>query len=140
MKKILIWGACFLIGGCASSPVEIPEWTLTKATVEVQQPLRRPELPSPVSSTEDTVTFSRDSFRVLLDFVDIADGNFAIAEENAGAAEAQARAYNQLIEVGTLMRSFAQIREEQLARERRDHFIDNLFLKGLIALGVLVSL
>lgn len=93
-----------------------------------------------MSSTEDTVTFSRDSFRVLLDFVDIADGNFAIAEENAGAAEAQARAYNQLIEVGTLMRSFAQIREEQLARERRDHFIDNLFLKGLIALGVLVSL
>ena len=134
---------CFLLGslsGCVSSPVEIPEWDLTPATVEAQQPLSRPELPSPESSTQDTVTFSRDSLKTLLDIVDIADGNYAIAVENAAALEDQARAYNQLIEVGELQQQFMQIREEQLERERRDHFVDNWFHRGLIALGILVAL
>lgn len=93
-----------------------------------------------MSSTEDTVTFSLEAFRVLLDIVDIADGNYTIAQENAAAADTQGEAYNQLIEVGKLQRSFTQIREEQLARERRDHFIDNWFHRGLIALGILVAL
>ena len=143
MNKILIWATCFLLGslsGCASSPVEIPEWDLTPATVETQAPLRRPELPSPVSSTEDGVTFTSEGFRVLLDIVDIADGNYAIAMENAAAASAQAEAYNQLIEIGKLQQQFMQIREEQLDRERRDHFVDNWFHRGLIALGILVAL
>lgn len=93
-----------------------------------------------MSSTEDTVTFDSAGFRVLLDIVDIADGNYAIAVENAAALEDQARAYNQLIEVGELQQQFMQIREEQLERERRDHFIDNWFHRGLIALGILVAL
>jgi hypothetical protein len=134
---------CFLIGslsGCVSSPVEIPEWDLTPVEAEAQPPLSRPELPSPGSSTEDTVTFSRDSFVVLLDIVDVADGNYTIAQENAAALDAMGQAYNQLIEVGKLQRSFTQIREEQLARERRDHFVDNWFHRGLIALGILVAL
>jgi hypothetical protein len=143
MRRIHLWLICFLIGslsGCASSPVEIPEWDLTPVESSAQQPLSRPELPSPVSSTEDTVTFSLEAFRVLLDIVDIADGNYTIAQENAAAADTQGEAYNQLIEVGKLQRSFTQIREEQLARERRDHFIDNWFHRGLIALGILVAL
>ena len=86
------------------------------------------------------MTFDSAGFRVLLDIVDIADGNYAIAVENAAALEDQARAYNQLIEVGELQQQFMQIREEQLERERRDHFIDNWFHRGLIALGILVAL
>lgn len=134
---------CFLIGslsGCASSPVDIPEWDLTPVETSAQQPLSRPELPSPVSSTEDTVTFSKDALVVLLDIVDISDGNYTIAQENAAALDAMGMAYNQLIEVGKLQRSFTQIRQEQLERERRDHFIDNWFYRGVIALGILVAL
>ena len=93
-----------------------------------------------MSSTDDSVTFDTAGFRTLLDIVDIGDGNHDIALENAAAASAQAEAYNQLIEVGKLQRQFTQIREEQLARERRDHFVDNWFYRGLIALGILVSL
>lgn len=93
-----------------------------------------------MSSTEDTVTFSKDSLGVLLDIVDVGDGNYTIAQDNAKALDAQSAAYNQLIEVGKLQRQFAQIRDEQLQRERRDHFIDNWFHRGLIALGILVAL
>jgi hypothetical protein len=93
-----------------------------------------------VSSTEDTVTFDTAGFRTILDIVDIGDGNYTIAQENGAAADAQGEAYNQLIEVGKLQRQFTQIREEQLARERRDHFVDNWFHRGLIALGILVAL
>jgi hypothetical protein len=134
---------CFLIGslsGCASSPVEIPEWDLTRVTTEAQLPLRRPELPLPVSSTDDTVTFSKDSLKVLLDIVDVGDGNGRIAEENAAALDAMGQAYNQLIEVGKLQRQFTQIREEQLARERQEHTMDNWLYRGVIALGILVAL
>lgn len=134
---------CFLIGslsGCVSSPVEIPEWDLTPVEAEAQAPIDRPDLPDPISATDDTVTFSKDSLAVLLDIVDVADGNYAIAQENAAALDAMGQAYNQLIEVGKLQRQFTQIREEQLAREKRDHFVDNWFHRGLIALGILVAL
>ena len=143
MKRIHPWLICFLIGslsGCVSSPVEIPEWDLSPVESTSQAPLSRPELPSPVSSTEDTVTFDTAGFRTILDIVDIGDGNYTIAQENGAAADAQGEAYNQLIEVGKLQRQFTQIREEQLARERRDHFVDNWFHRGLIALGILVAL
>ncbi len=133
----------FLLGalsGCASSPVEIPEWDITPARVEAQQPVRLPELPSPASSTEDTVTFTAEGFEALLSYAVVSGGNYDIAKENAAALEAQSQAYNSLIEAGKLQRQFAQIREEQLARERRDHFVDNWFHRGLIALAILVAL
>jgi hypothetical protein len=94
-------------------------------------------LPSPVSITDDEVTFDHAGFQVILDVVDVADGNYTIAEENGKASAAQAAAYNQLVEAGKLQRQFAQIREQQLDRERRDHFVDNWFHRGLIALGLL---
>lgn len=94
-------------------------------------------MPSPVSSTDDTVTFSLEGFGELLRLWDVAEGNYRIAEENAAAASRQSQAYNYLIEAGKLQQQFTKIREEQLARERRDHFLDNWFHRGLIALGLI---
>jgi len=134
---------CFLLGslsGCASSPVEIPDWDLTPATVEVQQPIGLPELPSPASSTDETVTFTREGFQRLLEYSVVAGGNYEVATENADSLESLSRAYNHLIEAGKLQQQFTQVREEQLQQERRDHFIDNWFHRGLIALGILVAL
>jgi len=110
------------LSGCASNTVELPEWDLTPVTVEAQPPLRLPEFPSPASSGEESVTFTLEQFAVIVDYMTI-----------SGVGQA----YNQLIEVGKLQRSFTQIREEQLAREKRDHFIDNWFYRGVIALGLI---
>lgn len=134
---------CFLLGslsGCASSPVELPTCEVEHTSTEIQDLARLPELPSPASSTSDTVTFTKAGFEELLRYSIVAGGNYEVGQANALALEAQAQAYNELAECSRLAHQFAQVREEQLARERRDHFIDNWFHRGLIALGILVAL
>jgi hypothetical protein len=119
----------------------VPTWqNLEPASVSAQRPLERPDLPDPIDSTSETVTFDTDGFKTLLDIIDIGDGNYEIAQANADALNAQSSAYNALIDAGRLQEQFTQIREEQLQRERRDHFLDNWFHRGLIALGILISL
>ena len=124
----------FSLSGCVSSLVEIPEWELTPVESTAQQPLRLPEFPSPESTTEGVVVFTKDQFAVIVDYMTVSGGNYTIAQENAAAVDAMGQAYNQLIEVGKLQRSFTQIRQEQLEREKRDHFIDNWFHRGVIVL------
>jgi hypothetical protein len=99
-----------------------------------------PDVPDPASSTSDTVTFSKEGFRQLTVYITAAGGLEAVAKNNTAALESQSEAYNELIECASIVNQFGQVREEQLARERRDHFIDNWFHRGLIALGVLVAL
>ena len=126
------------LSGCASqNPVDLPDWDLTPATVEIQQPLRLPEIPAPASATEDSVTFTKDQFAALVQYTIVAGGNQAIAQENADALEALSRSYNHLIEAGKLQMQFTQVRDEQLARERTAHQQDNWFYRGLIALGII---
>jgi len=97
-------------------------------------------MPSPASTSEDTVTFSLEGFRQLTAYAVTAGGNYEVAAANAAALEAQSEAYNELVGCAKAAHQFGQVREEQLARERRDHFVDNWFHRGLIALGILVAL
>ena len=134
---------CFLLlslSGCASNPVDIPDWDLTPAVEEFQHQRRLPEIPSPASSTEDSVTFSKDAFARIVAYTIVAGGNYDISKANEQALSAQIRAYNMLIEAGKLQNRFTQIRDEQLQRERRDHFMDNWLHRGIIAIGILVTL
>ena len=128
------------LSGCASvEPVDIPDWDLTPATVEVQEPLRLPEFPSPASVTEDTVTFTADQFAVITDYLIVSGGNYDIAVQNADALVALSRSYNHLIEAGKLQNQFTQIREEQLQRERTARAQDKWFYRGVIVLGLLAG-
>jgi hypothetical protein len=86
------------------------------------------------------VTFTRSDFQALVEYATAAGGNYEVAQANADALEALSQSYNELIEAGRLQQKFAEIREEQLERERQEHFIDNWFHRGLIALGILVAL
>lgn len=97
-------------------------------------------MPSPVSADDQTVTYDRDGFAALVAYTITAGGNYEVAAANAGALEAQSEAYNELSECAKVAHQFGQVREEQLAQERRDHFVDNWFYRGLIALGILVAL
>ena len=83
------------------------------------------------------MTFTREGFQRLLEYAVVAGGNQEIAQANALALAALSQSYNALIEAGKLQRQFAQVREEQLERERREHQVDGWFYRGLIALGVL---
>lgn len=133
---------CFLLGslsGCVSSPVDLPTCEVERVSVEVQEPLRLPEMPSPVSADDQVVSFDREGFGALTAYTIAAGGNYEIAVANAEALAAQSEAYNELVDCAGLAHQFGQVREEQLAQERRDHFVDNWFHRGLIALGILVA-
>lgn len=97
-------------------------------------------MPSPASANGEVVTFDREGFEQLVRYTLVAGGNYEVAQANAAALESQSAAYNELSECSKLAHQFGMVREEQLEQERRDHFIDNWFHRGLIALGILVSL
>lgn len=96
-------------------------------------------MPSPVSADNQVVSFDRDGFAALTAYTITAGGNYQVAQANAEALALQSQAYNELVDCAELAHQFGQVREEQLAQERRDHFVDNWFHRGLIALGILVA-
>jgi len=128
-----------LLSGCASTPVELPSWDIPEAGERAQFPLDQPDRPRAATSTDTTITFDEIGIRALEVHHKTATTNYDIAKGNASALEAQSRAYNSLIEAGKTQRQVAEIRQELLEIERRDHFVDNWFHRGLIALGILVA-
>jgi len=71
-------------------------------------------------------------------FEDVAVNNKDLAQLNADIARDSDAAYDHILSAAKQQQSVALIREEQLQLERRDHFLDNWFYRGLIALGILV--
>lgn len=133
--------ALLSLSGCASNPVEVPNFdALSESSVEIATPLRLPEFPSPASANQDVVTFTAADFAQITRYLIVAGGNYEAAQGNAAALKAQSDAYNSLLSAARQQQQFTEIREEQLERERRDHFTDNWFHRGVIILGILVAL
>lgn len=65
-------------------------------------------------------------------YEDIAEGNKEIAQLNADIARDSDEAYDHILNAAKAQQEIAKIREEMLEAERRDHFIDNLWHRGLI--------
>ncbi len=129
------------LAGCGSTPISLPVWDIAEAAEAAQQPLELPLRPVATLSETGRAEFSRDGMLQLQRYVDASEANFAIARANAQALEAQSRAYNALIDAGKSQRQIAEIRQELLELERRDHFIDVWFHRGVIVLmGVAVAL
>ena len=134
MKAWLIYwilGAS-LLTACSSAPPELPTCEIPAPMAEVGRPLRVPEMPSPVSSSEDSTSFDRAGIVILTQVRVAAATNEKVAEENALAIESRNEEVNQLIECARYSNIWMQQREEMLETERRDHFIDNLWHRGLI--------
>lgn len=131
------WPLCLIviISGCSSTAVELPQWDdLEYSSTEISMPVRLPQRPSESSFTESTVTYNSDGFDRLIAYMDVSDANYDVGVALAKALEAQARAYNHLIDAGRFQHEIAVIRQEQLEQERKDHFIDNLWHRGFIVL------
>ena len=65
-------------------------------------------------------------------FEDVAIDNTEIADLNASIAEDSDEAYDHILNAAKAQQKIAQIRQEMLEAERKDHFIDNLWHRGLI--------
>lgn len=67
-------------------------------------------------------------------FEDIAIDNTEIAQLNADIARLSDGAYDDILAGAKKQQDIALIREDMLQAERKDHFIDNLWHRGLILL------
>lgn len=67
-------------------------------------------------------------------FEDEAIDNKELAQLNADIARDSDEAYDHILAAAKKQQEVAQIRQEMLEAERRDHFIDNMWHKLLIVL------
>ncbi len=132
------WIAFGLIGCSSTPPLELPTCEIPAAPAVAQRPLALPELPLEVAATETTATYDREGMLQWQRYRIASDTNTTIAQENALALEARNESVNALIECSEFSKHWMEIREEMLAAERRAHFIDNWFHRGLIALGLIL--
>ena len=119
-----------ILSGCASSPrVSVPDWDIAER--ETQEITEQTELPAlcaiPWTATE--------CWAAVAEFEIVSEGNREIAQANAEALRAMEGAYDALIEAGKLQQQYAELREEMLQEERRDHLMDVWFYRGLLTIG-----
>lgn len=142
MKRFLL---CLILGAsltaCSSTPRELPTCTIPAPMAEVGHPLGVPEMPVETRRFEGGMEFDLEGL-LQLDRVRKAGlSNKVIAEENALAIEARNAEINELIECARYQLIWMEDREDMLEAEQRDHFIDNLWHRGVIVLiGVAVAL
>jgi len=139
MKKYIL--VLFLLSGCATPPDPFPPWDIPEASTDVQQPLTVPDRPKAASHTEDTITFDYQGILDLEEFFQIAVSNEVISQANANALQAQAMAFNSLLQAAEFQRQIGIIKSELLEQERSARKWDGWFYKGIIAvLGIGMAL
>lgn len=127
-----------IAAGCASQPVELPNWDLAeRPPIEVVDPVELPalcEIPS-------NGTWPAECWLALDAYDIVASGNTEIAQDLANALRKSDASYDALLGAAKVQQELSQIRQELLEKERRDHTIDNWWHRGLIVLiGVGVAL
>ena len=102
-------------------------------------PLSVPQMPEAASSTLTTATYDLEGMLQLDRVWKAGEANQTIADENALAIEARNAEVNELIECARYMGVWIDVHAEDLADEKRDHMLDNLWHRGVIVLGLLVA-
>lgn len=123
--------------GCSSTPLELPTCEIPEAPEAAQYALSLPEMPVEVSTTAETATFDLPGLLQLERFRRASVTNKIIADENALALEARNESVNALIECSRYTKIWMEVREDMLEQERQDHWLDNLWHRGVIVLGAI---
>jgi len=117
-----------IISGCAAERISLPDFDqAARLPGEVVSPVEYPPLC-------EIPWNSAVCWQALDVFEDVAHGNMELANLNASIARDSEQAYDHILSAGKQQQQIALIREEMLEAERRDHFIDNLWHRGLIIL------
>jgi len=139
--RLIFWilGASLLMG-CSSTPEKTPDCNIPAPMVEIGHPVSVPEMPVPVSSMEEATIFDHEGIVRLTEIRVAAATNEKVGEENALALEARNAEVNALIECARYQNVWIQVHAEDLKDEKREHFIDNLLHRAMIALGLVVAI
>ena len=115
-----------MVSACASERLQLPDFEEAKRQdVEVTDPVEYTELCELPWTTAEC-------FQRLDVFEDEATDNKELAQLNANIARDSDEAYDEILSAAKKQQEIAQIREEMLEMERKDHFIDNMWHRGLI--------
>jgi len=107
---------------------------------EVGLPVSVPEMPFPVSSTQEETVFDHDGI-VTLTLVRIAaETNKTVAQENASALKARNDEVNALIGCARYQNVWIQVHAEDLKDEKREHWIDNLIHRVVLGVMLIVGM
>lgn len=140
MKRLvafLILGAS--LTACSSTPPARPDCAIPAPMAEVGHAVSVPQMPEAASSTQTTATYDLSGLLQLDRVHKAGEANYTVAEQNALAIAARNTEVNQLIECSRHMGVWIDVHAEDLNDEKRDHFIDNLWHRGVIVLGILVA-
>lgn len=128
MKAWLILLLALTVSACAVDPIQLPKFeTAERKDVEVTDPVEYSELCEIPFTTAEC-------YQRLDVFDDEANDNKEIAQLNADIARDSDQAYDRILSAAKKQQEIAQIRQEMLEAERRDHFWDNVWHKVLIVL------
>lgn len=118
-----------IVSGCATNQrVSPPDWEFAYYDkVETVDPVELPAL-CEIPFTTAECYLQLEKYEI------VAEGNFDIAKANTNALRKAEGAYNELVAAGKMQQEYAELREEQLQEERREHMLDNWWHRGLIVL------
>lgn len=139
MTRWPIWLVIGILTGCATDSPALPDWNIPEASAEVTAPLPLPALPE-LQLEGDRAYIDRQGVIELTQYREAAEANTTIAGENAAGLEAQAAAYNALIQAGKFQAEIAAIRQEMLDQERRQALIDRSVYRAIILVGLAAAL
>jgi len=119
-----------MLGGCASSPgVLIPKWDID------EKDTKNPVDPEALPGLCNIPWTAGECWDAISAYELVAEFNTDLAKTNTAALRDMQGAYLSLADAGKLQQQYAQLREDQLAEEKRDHFLDNWFYRVVIAGG-----
>ncbi len=125
-----------MVSACAAEPIQLPKFEeAERANIEVTDPTELPELCEWPWTTGECL-------QRLDVYEDVAVGNTTLAQVNADIARDSDGAYDYILSAAKKQQEIAQIRQEMLEAERRDHFVDNVWHRALIialAVGLAVQ-
>ena len=121
-----------ILSGCATNPRQHPDWQVAALPpTEVTDPVDMPLL----CGVGEWVA---ECWAQLEKYETVAEGNRVIAQGNADALRNTEAAYGQLIQAGVMQTQLMEFYITELEAEQKGRFIDGLFYKALIGIGLIV--
>jgi len=134
-----LWIALIATACAANQPVQLPEWDIEPLVIgEAVNPTPLPELCElQKAASGELIGWDAECAQSFLAYEIVAEANTDKAYNNTAALLKTEAATNHLIDAAKMQREIAIIRQDLLEEERTEHWLDNLFHRIIIALGVI---
>ena len=131
-----------MLTACAASPPRANPWADKAITAEpAARPVALPAWSDAVPCGE-ALCLTPAQADALLTYSDVADANYEIAVELAGAVDELGVAYNSLVKAGTAEYELSELRGEMVEAERKGRLWDKMSywaLLGLLGAGAVAK-